>query len=237
MSGFHWVKWVSAQVKRSWWVSVVAGQRAELGVDLATARLDAEDVDQLLVRLDEAGLDRQGAAEGGLGLPDPSPLPLDPPGQQVGLSGHRVIVGDTIDLGEGVVGVAFRGGELGFRAIDPVPVRGRSRSSRRSLPRASSHSAGEEGGLGSIPEAIRVGTIAQDEGANSDAQADQESEEARRSGSRPPTRPSLRGSPARRTVGGRFGSTFEPDGCSGRLLFPALPMVGPDLHFASRTCE
>ena len=116
MSGFQWVKWVSAQVNRSWWVSVrQPAERAELGIDLATARLDAEDVDQFLVGLDQAGLDRDGPAEGGLGFPDAAALPLDPAGQQVGLGGDRVIVGDPVDRGEGLVEVPFRGGELGFQ--------------------------------------------------------------------------------------------------------------------------
>ncbi len=40
-----------------------AGDGVELGIDLPTARLDAEDVDQFLVRLDQAGPDRDAPGE------------------------------------------------------------------------------------------------------------------------------------------------------------------------------
>jgi hypothetical protein len=85
---------------------------AELRIDLATARLDSEDVDQFLVGVDQAGLDRERSAELGLGFTNPPALALDPAGQEVGLSGDGLLVGDVIDRGEGRVEAPLRGREL-----------------------------------------------------------------------------------------------------------------------------
>ena len=104
MSGFQWVKWVSAQVKRSWWESGVRrASCVEFGVDLAAARLDAQDVDQLLVGLDESRLEGQGPADRGLGLPDAAKLAMEPAGQQMGLGGDGMRIRDPAERTRSVV--------------------------------------------------------------------------------------------------------------------------------------
>ncbi len=68
-------------------------QHMELGVYFAAARLDAQNVDQLLVGLDETWLERKSAAEFDLGFPDAVFLPPEPASQQVRLGGDGMIIG------------------------------------------------------------------------------------------------------------------------------------------------
>ena len=136
MSGFQWVKWVSDQVKRSWWESRVSrASCVKLGVNLAAARLDAEDVDQLLVGLDQPGLERRAPAECGLGLPDAAKLAMEAAGQQMGLGRDRMRVRDPAEAREGSAIPALRRGELGLEhpvqpGPGPKPLQLHERSSR-----------------------------------------------------------------------------------------------------------
>ena len=70
----------------------------KLGVDFPAARLDAKDVDEFLVSLDQAGLELDGAVKAGFGFLQATALTMKPAGQEVSLGCDGVAVGNLIQV-------------------------------------------------------------------------------------------------------------------------------------------
>jgi hypothetical protein len=78
------------------------GQGLEFGVDLAAAKLDPQDINQLLAHLNVVRVERKRLAKRSLSSAEQVMPALDSPGHEAGLNGHGVTIGNVTERIEGL---------------------------------------------------------------------------------------------------------------------------------------